>query len=176
MPKSPGMPPGHQRVNREQIIQKIKNFYRKHKRIPFKREFRHYSAAQRRFGTWNKAIEAAGFAPNPVMFSKKYIARDGHKCDSLAEKIIDDWLSAKKIKHKRNVPYPQDPSLTADFVTKNHWIEFFGLRGQVASYDRLLKRKLGLVKKHNIPLIAIYPEDLFPTQSNRLAKIIKIKK
>jgi len=96
------------------------------------------------------------------MFAKKYIANDGHKCDSLAEKIIDDWLTARKIKHKINVPYPENKSFTADFVVNGKWIEFFGLDGELRSYDQLKKRKLNLVKKHHLKLIAIYPQDLFP--------------
>jgi hypothetical protein len=37
---------------------------------------------------------------------KKYIAKDGHKCDSFAEKIIDDWLYSNNVEHQRNIPYP----------------------------------------------------------------------
>ena len=29
------------------------------------------------FSTWNKAVIAAGFKPNPVKFANKYIAEDG---------------------------------------------------------------------------------------------------
>ncbi len=130
--------------------------------IPLKREYRHYNAARLRFGTWNKAIKAAGFNPNPVLFAKKHIANDGHKCDSVAEKIIDDWLYARKIKHQINVPYPGNNSFTADFVVGNNWIEFFGLSGELNSYDRLKKQKLKIAKSLNLRLIAIYPNDLFP--------------
>jgi len=83
-------------INKKTLIRLIRGFYDKHQRIPLKREFKHYRAARGRFGTWNKTIEAAGFKPNPVMFAKKWIAKDGHKCDSLAEKIIDDWLYREK--------------------------------------------------------------------------------
>ena len=79
-------------ISKEELYKQIKEFYKKNKRIPLKREFPHYDAIRARFGTWNKAIEAAGFEPNPVMFSKKFIAKDGHICDSFSEKIIDDWL------------------------------------------------------------------------------------
>lgn len=160
-------------ITKAKIIELIKGFYKVNKRIPLKRESHHYDAARLRFGTWNKAIETAGFKPNPVMFAKKHIANDGHKCDSLAEKIIDDWLYARRIKHKRMVPYPSNKSLTADFVTRNNWIEFFGLAGEIKEYDRLLKKKRMLSKKYKFPLIEIYPKDLFPV--NRLSEIIKIK-
>ena len=159
-------------ISKEEILNKIKTFCKGNKRIPLKREFHHYNTARLRFGTWNKAIKVAGFEPNPVLFAKKHIANDGHKCDSLAEKIIDDWLYARKIKHRRNIPYPGNKSLTVDFVTKNNWIEFFGLAGVVERYDQLVKKKLILAKKYKLPLIKIYPKDLFPV--NRLPKIIKI--
>lgn len=161
-------------ITKAKIIELIKGFYKVNKRIPLKRESHHYDAARLRFGTWNKAIETAGFKPNPVMFAKKHIANDGHKCDSLAEKIIDDWLYERKIKHKRMVPYPGNKSLTADFVVRNNWIEFLGLNGVIGRYDELVKKKRRLSKKYKLQLIEIYPKDLFPV--NHLSEIIKINR
>ncbi|MDO8663680.1 MAG: hypothetical protein Q7K28_02490 [Candidatus Wildermuthbacteria bacterium] len=128
-------------------------------------------AAQATFGTWNKAIEAAGFEPNPVMFSKKYIANDGHKCDSFSEKIIDDWLYSNDIEHQRNIPYPKS-LYTADFLINGRFVEFFGLCGELKQYDKNTKLKEKLAAKHRIELIKIFPKDLFPI--NRLSQIIKI--
>lgn len=162
--------PKPQKITKEQIIEAIRQFHKQNGRIPLKREYNHYVAARLRFGTWNRAIKTAGFEPNPVMFAKKYIAKDGHKCDSLAEKIIDDWLYKRKIKHTINVPYPENKSLTADFVVGDYWIEFFGLNGEVRSYDRLKKKKLKIAKKLKLNLIAIYPQDLFP--KSKLDKIL----
>jgi len=158
-------------INNEEILKQIRDFYKRHNQIPLKREFAHYDAARGRFGTWNKAIEAAGFEPNPVMFAKKHIANDGHKCDSFAEKIIDDWLASRKIKHERSVSYPKDKSLTVDFVIGHNWVEFFGLAGVINDYDKLIKKKRRLCEKANLPLIEIYPKDLFPV--NNLLKILK---
>lgn len=172
-PKSPGLPFGFQRISEKQIISEIKKFYKLKGRIPVKREFHHYNAARLRFGTWNKAIEAAGFEPNPVLFAKKFIAKDGHVCDSFAEKIIDEWLTSRKIKHERDVHYPEDKKLTTDFVTKNNWIEFFGLAGELKDYDKVMERKKTLSKKYRLQLIEIYPKDLFPI--NRLQEIMRIK-
>lgn len=155
--------PKPQIVTKEKIIKEIKKFYYNDSgRVPLKREYFHYKAVWLRFGSWNKAIKAAGFDPNPVLFAKKFIANDGHHCDSLSEKIIDDWLYARKIEHKINVPYPQDKSLTVDFLVKDYWIEFFGLDGELKSYDSLKNRKLQIAKEKNLNLIAIYPKDLFP--------------
>lgn len=157
-------------ISKREILRLIGKFNKINKRIPLKREFNHYHAARGRFGTWNNAIKAAGLKPNPVMFAKKHIANDGHKCDSLAERIIDDWFYARKIKHKINVSYPGNHKLTADFVIGDCWIEFFGLSGRLKRYDELKEMKLELIKKHKIKLVAIYPEHLFP--KNMLSEIL----
>lgn len=129
-----------------------------------------YKKARNFYGNWNKAIEAAGFEPNPVMFAKKYISRDGHKCDSLAEKIIDEWLYSKGIPHDRSVPYPELQKMTCDFVVKNFFIEFFGLEGQHKKYTELVNKKRILSKKHKIKLIELKPADLFP--KNKLDQVL----
>ncbi|MFA5355593.1 MAG: hypothetical protein WC302_02620 [Candidatus Paceibacterota bacterium] len=153
------------------LISRIRDFYKLYERIPQKREMQGmYKTARILFGTWNNAIKATGLEPNPIMFAKKHIAKDGHRCDSMAEKIIDDYLYSNKISHKRSVPYPEDKSLTADFMIKNKLIEFFGLAGQLEKYDQLIKRKRMICKRHNIPLIEIYPKDVLPI--NHLTKIL----
>lgn len=148
-------------IPESELLDKIKKFVKKNGRIPYKWEIGHYSAMRGRFGTWNKAIEAAGFKPNPVMFAKKYIAKDGDKCDSLAEKIIDDYLSKRNIKHTRNFPYPGSEGFTVDFKVGDFWIEFFGLSGGLKRYDELKERKLKLAKKYKLKIVEIYPKDVF---------------
>lgn len=154
--------PPPKKIGKRQIIREIKKLYKDKQRLPFKRECQRYHVAQLRFGSWNKAIVAAGFKPNPVLFARKHIANDGHKCDSLTEKIIDDWLYARKIKHETNVSYPGDKLFTVDFVIGRVWIEFFGLSGELRAYDKIKKEKVKIAKKFNLHLIAIYPHDLFP--------------
>ncbi len=133
-----------------------------------------YREAREFFGSWNNAIKVVGFTPNPILFAKKQRAYDGHQCDSLAEKIIDDWLDEKNIKHERNIKYPSNPKLTADFVTKHYWIEFFGLFGEMDDYDALVKEKQKLARKYKLPLIELYPKDLFPV-SRLSEKLLKQK-
>lgn len=154
---------------KEIIIDRIKEFYKTNGRIPFKQEmWGIHKQARKIFGTWNKAIIAADFKPNPVKFANKYIAKDGHKCDSMAEKIIDDWLYERKIKHETKIPYNYH-RMTADFKIGNTYIEFFGLQGEVKSYDRLVKEKEVLWREKDLKVIKIYPNDLFPT--NKLDQI-----
>ncbi len=146
------------------VLSEIKYFVKKHGRVPVKKEmWKFYKAARRNFGTWNRAIKTAGFVPNPVIFARKHYANDGHRCDSLAEKIIDDWLYARNINHERSYPYPSDRGLTVDFKVGNYWVEFFGLSGEHKRYDELKEEKIKLAKKSNLKLLALYPSDLFPT-------------
>lgn len=159
-------------ISKKEILKQIKEFYLGNKRIPLKKEFPHYMAIRARFGTWNKAIIAAGLHPNPVRFAERQIAQDGHLCDSFAEKIIDDWLYSKNIEHQRNIPYPNN-SCTADFQVKGKFIEFFGLAGELKEYDKNIGLKEKLAKKYKLKLIKIYPKDLFPV--NHLSEIIRIK-
>ena len=158
---------------KKKIIKDIRAFNSKKRRIPTKKDLmKLYRPARKLFGTWNNAIKVAGFKPNPVMFAKKHIANDGHKCDSLSEKIIDDWLYARKISHKTNVPYPDNNGQTADFKVKNLYIEFFGLSGEHKRYDQLKNKKLRLIKKRKLKLIEVYPKHLFP--KNKLSEALSI--
>lgn len=157
--------------NKETVVQRIQNFVYEHKRIPLKREmFGLYGVARRFFGTWNNAVEAAGFDPNPVMFARKQIANDGHICDSLAEKIIDDYLFEKGIKHERSCPYPEG-DYTADFKIGDKYIEYFGLAGEHARYDELMEIKKEIVFRHKINMLEIYPKNLYA--KNGLDKIFE---
>lgn len=149
-------------------LEAIQTFFKKTGRIPFKKElWRVYKPARIAFGTWNNAISAAGFKPNPVMFANKYLANDGHRCDSMAEKIIDDWLSENGTQHDRRIPYGKN-KMTADFRIGSTLIEFFGLHGQHDGYDRLVEKKQKLWQKQHLKVIALYPKDILP--KNRLAE------
>jgi len=146
--------------SKKELLDRIRKFYLKNGRIPLKREFNMYREYQQRFGSWNNAIKLAGFKPNQVIFSKKCIAKDGHACDSYAEKIIDDWLFEHRIPHERNLPYP-NRKMTADFAIGNVRIEYFGLRGLNKIYDRTIQIKRDICQEGKLKLIEIYPTDLF---------------
>lgn len=159
------------RISKEYLLKYIKDFYKENNRIPFKKEFKHARAARNRFGSWNKAIKAAGFKSNPVLFTRHHLALDGHRCDSLAEMIIDNWLFEHEIKHKINFPYPGNIKFTVDFKIEDFWVEFFGLNGALKTYDKLKALKLKLAKEKGLKLIEIYPKDIFP--KNRLDIVLK---
>ncbi len=148
------------KYTKESLVGEIKRFFVEHGRIPFKREFNSRRAFRLYFGTWNAAILAAGFEPNPVLFAKRVEAIDRHVCDSVAEKIIDDWLYQNNINHERNVSY-EGTKMTTDFKVGNVFIEYFGLEGANRRYDTLIERKRIFCKKRDIALLEIYPKQLF---------------
>ncbi len=157
-------------INKEEVIDRIIKFYNNNGRVPVKREmYGIYKAARKYFGTWNNAIEVAGFQPNPVLFANHQVANDGHICDSLAEKLIDDYLFEKSISHERSVSYPGG-IYTADFKIGDKLIEYFGLAGEHKRYDELRIIKQRITKKLKLKLIEIYPKDLYP--HNKLDSIL----
>lgn len=157
-------------LSKGELIHRIRKFYKESGRIPVKREMNGiYKPARKYFGNWNNAVEAAGFKPNPILFADRCIAKDGHICDSLAEKLIDDYLFDKNIQHERCVSYPES-NCTADFKIGSIFVEYFGLVGEHKRYDELRKIKQQLAKKYKLDLIEIYPKDLYP--HNRLEAIL----
>lgn len=148
-------------IGKEILSSWIIEFYAKNKRVPVKRECPHYRSIRNVFGTWNKAVEAAGLHLNPVRFAERQFANDGHSCDSIAEKLIDNWLAEHNIPHERNISYP-DGKHTADFLVNGIFIEFFGLTGELKEYDAHTQIKERLARKHHMPLLKIYPKDMYP--------------
>ena len=154
---------------REEVSSTITEFYNIQQRIPVKREmYGMYKKARRAFGSWNNAIKLAGLTPNPVMFSKRCLALDGHWCDSMSEKIIDDWLFENKIEHKTHVPYPMAKDLSCDFVIGEYFVEFFGLDGYHERYTELARKKRALAVDYKVNLIELIPKDILPR--NKLAE------
>jgi hypothetical protein len=162
------------RPTNQDLLQRIRDFFKKYERIPLKREFNNtYKEYRKRFGSWNNAIKLSGFDPNPELFSKKFIANDGDKCDSFAEKIIDDWLFKNRVAHRRHVLYC-GTKMTADFAVESVRIEYFGLAGESKLYDKRIRRKKEICKKQGLNLIEVYPKDLFSRNFKKcLGEILK---
>jgi|GEM_PF-840983 len=164
----------YRKYSAEELLRKTRNFNKVNGRMPLKRELNMYREYKRSFGSWNAAIRKAGFTPNPELFAHKFIAKDGHKCDSFTERIIDDWLFSRGIAHKRNVKYG-NTKFTSDFlIKKNILIEFFGLAKVQKGYDANIDKKRKLAKKLKLHLLEVYPSDIYPT--NRLAEILSKQK
>lgn len=160
------------KYTKENLLEKIKDFHKRNGRMPLKREFNMHHEFKRHFKSWNSAIREAGFKPNPELFAHKFTAKDGHRCDSFTEKVIDDWLYRNKIPHQRNFPY-QKTRMTADFLLPNNRIvEFFGLAGEQKVYDKIISRKRDLAKRLHLHLIEVYPKDIYP--QNHLKRLLSI--
>ena len=149
------------RHTKASLIAEIKSFHKKNGRIPMKREFGSRAVFRKYFGSWNNAIRAAGFEPNPEFFAKCVRANDGHMCDSMIEQVVDDWLHENKITHERNWRYPGS-KMSADFYLPENdlVIEVFGLRGGSRVYDRNYERKMKLISANNIQLLSLQTEDV----------------
>lgn len=156
--------------SKEKLIERIREFVEKEGRIPMKNEFckdpsyPDHVTYRDYFCTWNNAIKAAGYDPNKQWFSQRGLyAKDGHRCNSISEVIIDDWLLGNNIRHIREYLYPEG-KYRCDFVVKKIFIEFFGLVNASnisPNYNEILKKKIEICKKYNIPLIELYEKDLY---------------
>jgi len=95
-------------------------------------------------------------------------ALDGHLCDSISELLIDNWLYKNRILHKRDTHYPgtHHKADWAIIIEKQKiFVEYFGLANDSPRYDRAVKEKKKLCLKNKIPLIAIYPKDVYPLKN-----------
>lgn len=155
----------------EKLSEIIKNTAQKLGRAPSRREVGSIDKSCRKFfGSWNKAIAAAGLKPNRSHENRMYKrittkAADGHLCDSISELLIDNWFIKNKIMHERNASYPDTNHKTdwsINFRGENIFIEYFGLAKDSPRYDRSILNKKTLCSKHKIKLIEIYPWDLYP--------------
>jgi hypothetical protein len=155
----------------QQLINTIKRSAQELKRVPAKRELKEIAdICVKSFGSWNNAVIGAGLQPNRSHSQRMYkrtntVASDRHLCDSISEAIVDNWLTENNIFHERNVFYPKTKH-KADWVIfirkRKIFIEYFGLANDSPRYDRAIKRKKALCRKHKLTLVAIYPQDLYP--------------
>lgn len=122
-------------------------------------------AARRIFGSWNKAVSAAGLHPNVQWMRRKVIrCSDGHRADSLSERVVDDWFHERAVSHERHRRYPEG-QFTCDFYlpTYDLWVEYFGMAGSHPSYDATIQKKRDIAARHGMTLVEVLPRDLFPT-------------
>ncbi|MBU2539739.1 hypothetical protein KJ786_01065 [Patescibacteria group bacterium] len=172
-----------ERYKPEELLDIIRKYFKKLKRVPARREILNgvNGACRKSFGSWNNAVLAAGFTPNRSHDNRMYKrsrakALDGHLCDSISELLIDNWFYKNSILHERDAHYPETNHKSDWKIIiedKEIFVEYFGLANDSPKYDRSIKEKEMLCKKHNIPLIGIYPKDIYP--KNLLNKNLKEK-
>ena len=105
------------------------------------------------------------------------MAKDGHACNSLDEKTIDDLLSANGIAHKKEPYYPSHRLLNpnrkkrADWKVGDIYIEYFGLAGTPA-YDQRTFEKLQLAAENGLELIPLFPSDVVDLDNSLVKKLL----
>ena len=127
------------------------------------------------FGSWLNALIRAGILEDGTRKTSRgiqSIAKDGHVCLSLGEKTIDDYLHIHGIHHEKEPRYPEG-NYRGDFKVGTAFIEYFGLMGN-PEYDAKTKEKIRLCEKHDITLVALYPEDLISQErlENKLSVVV----
>jgi hypothetical protein len=117
---------------------------------------------------WTLLLEKAGLAQNGFRLSRGTLirARDGHKCLSLGEKAVCDFLYQFGIKHDREPMYPVDSDLNPLGRQRADWkladgtlVELWGLPNNPAYAARMLEKR-ALAVRHGLPLIELTEHDL----------------
>jgi len=120
------------------------------------------------YGGWLKAVKETGYLGDNEFIRSTYgyrtIANDGHICNSLAEKIVDDWLFANKIEHIKEPAYPDSvrdllkSKVRADWLVGETYIEYFGLQTN-EDYAKKTDSKILACQVSGVQLQPLYPGD-----------------
>ncbi len=129
------------------------------------------------YGNWMSAIKETGFlGDNPIIkgfYGYRVLAKDGHVCNSLAEKIIDDFFFDNLIEHEKEPAYPENikrfvgKKIRADWKIKDYFVEYFGLQTN-PEYAKKTDVKIMACDLFNVKLIKLFPGD-----ENHLETIFK---
>lgn len=126
--------------------------------------------------SWLEILQLAGLVGEAWRpgFGTFCIAKDGHKCRSLAEQSIDDWLTMRGINHKVEPYWPKDSDLNPLGKLRADWelydgtfVEYAGLSSD--DYISKIEKKRKLASKNNLKLIVLFPDDL-----QRLSEIFRL--
>jgi hypothetical protein len=93
-------------------------------------------------------------------------ANDGHRCRSLLEKAIDDWLTINSIPHECEPRWPRHPALNPSGSKRGDWLladgTYVECAGMLESKDYAAKiaMKQELAKVLGLSLIVVGPADM----------------
>lgn len=117
---------------------------------------------------WVDWLRAAGLVGETVRVGRGTLctAKDGHRCRSLFELAVDDYLTAAGLEHDCEPDWPWHPEFNPSGRRRADWrladgtfIEAAGLGGHEA-YDLKMTEKRQLAEVLGIPLIVLVPDDL----------------
>ncbi|MBT2532394.1 hypothetical protein J7E83_09685 [Arthrobacter sp. ISL-48] len=125
-------------------------------------------AIRRRRFPWTFLLEEAGFAESGLRLSRGTLirARDGHRCLSLGEKAVCDFLHQYGIKHDREPSYPVDADLNLSGRRRADWrlgdgtfVELWGLPNDPAYAAKMLQKR-ELAARHGLMLVELTDRDI----------------
>lgn len=117
---------------------------------------------------WTRLLEEAGLAETGLRLSRGTLirARDGHRCLSLGEKAVCDFLHQFGVEHDREPLYPVDPDLNplgrrrADWkLADGTFVELWGLPNAPA-YVARMREKRELASRQGLALVELTERDL----------------
>jgi len=115
-----------------------------------------YTTFRRAFGSWNAAVEAAGFEPNEGL-GKKTTARCGHMARSSGECSVCNWLHDHGLEHEHEPRYGEDNLWRADWKVNGALVEYWGLTSE--SYLERRSEKEEYAQEHGLVLVGLEPAD-----------------
>lgn len=125
-------------------------------------------ALRRGQGSWTRLLEDAGLGGEGIRFSRGTVirARDGHRCLSLLEKAVCDYLHLREIKHEREPYYPSDKELNPRGRMRADWIledgtlvELWGMPKDAAYAGKMLQKRR-LAARHGLRLLELTDADV----------------
>lgn len=152
---------------KEELISVIQDFYIDNDRIPTNREFNNPSSVYptvtpfiRVFGSWNTAIEQAGYKPNDNLYGITNKALDGTTYRSLLESSFVNKFLINKYEYMYECRYPAPYNLIYDFYIDklSLYIEVAG--GTSESYISNTFRKIEINKALDRNLLVVYSNDI----------------
>lgn len=112
-------------------------------------------------GTWLQVLQAAelvGDAWRPAR-GTYCTAVDGHRCRSLAERTVDDYLASHGIEHKPEPRYPGSTRKADWGLTDGTLVEYAGLMSD-QEYRAKIEDKRSIAAAAGVRLVIVLPEDL----------------
>jgi len=130
------------------------------------------------FGSWLQTLILAGVLKDGTLQTSRRvrcIAIDGHMCNSLAEKTVDDWLYSHDISHEKEPLYPHHARLNpykmrADWKAQDILIEYAGLMDE-PDYAAKMKAKQEIATEFGLSLIILQPKDILDLDT-KLASLV----
>ena len=163
---------------KEQLLEDIKNVYKKLGRTPLLIELRMYGLPSERTllryfpQGYKKLCKELGWKINFSNFGREviYFSKNGDSCLSIGEMIITDFFIDNNIQYEKDEKqykeifgYEEFGQKRIDWLIKKEdkgfVVEYFGLIG-FPQYEQKVLEKLNLCKKYNIPLIELYPKNI----------------